>query len=137
MNAEDEVARLLREYGGTLVRSKTHNVYKFPDGKIFTTPKTPSDHRTWANQLQQLRFLLGITHAKKKSTKRQPKKGVGKPLYRVDPPVVNRRNPLEGFVFPESRHRPYDECLPVAIERVPMTPMWCWMRRLFGYGGES
>lgn len=136
MSAEDDVRRLLKEYGAVLMRSNNHNIYKFPDGRIFTMVKTPSDHRTWKNQLQQLHELLGIRREIHKNPNRKSKHGVGKPLYRADPPMVKRRNPLEGFEFRSLAYK-YEGCVPVSIERVPITPVWCWMRRLFGYGGKN
>jgi hypothetical protein len=134
MSAQDEVERLLKAHGAVLVRSKNHLIYKFSDGKIFTVPATPSDYRAWANALHTLRDLLGVKREVKKNPKRKCKKGVGKPLYRAEPPVVRRKNPLEGFEFPAFRR--YKECAPMAVERVPMTPVWCWMRRLIGHGGK-
>jgi predicted RNA binding protein YcfA (HicA-like mRNA interferase family) len=135
MSAQDEVDRLLKEHGAVLVRSKNHLIYKFSDGKIFTVPATPSDYRAWANALHTLRDLLGVKREVKKNPNRKRKKGASKQLYRAEPPVVRRRNPLEGFTF-RSLEWKYEGCLPVTVEQVPMTPMWCWMRNLFGYGGK-
>jgi hypothetical protein len=135
MSAEDEVERLLKSNGAVLVRSKNHLIYRFPDGKLFTTPKTPSDYRTWANQLHELRELLGIKRDVHKNPNRKQKRGTGKPLYQAEPSVRQRRNPLEGFEFPSHAYK-YEGCVPMPVERVPMTPVWCWMRRLFGYGGK-
>lgn len=46
---ELEIAQILKEHHGVLVRTKRHNVYKFPDGRMFTTSCTPSDFRAANN----------------------------------------------------------------------------------------
>lgn len=51
---------LLREHRATLVRTKRHLVYKFPDGKTFVQACTPSDVHALDNQLRDLKRLLGI-----------------------------------------------------------------------------
>ena len=61
MNPEAEVSRLIKQHGGVLVRTKRHKVWKFPDGRVFTTAATPSDYRAYANQLTDLKRTLGLT----------------------------------------------------------------------------
>lgn len=52
------VLRTINEHGGRLVRRKRHLVFRFPDGRKFVAPKTPSDLRAWRNSLSVLmRFL--------------------------------------------------------------------------------
>jgi hypothetical protein len=87
MNAEDEVRMLLHDHGAVLVRRRTHRVYRFPDGRSFTLPRSPSDHRWSQNALQDLRRLLGVERALHKNANRKRKPGMGpstKNGYRAD-----------------------------------------------------
>jgi hypothetical protein len=52
---QEQVEDLLKEHGAVLTRTRKHNVWKFPDGRTFTTAKTASDLHSWANSLQQLK----------------------------------------------------------------------------------
>ena len=61
MNEEEEVYQLLKKHGAVLDRQKRHNVWKFPDGRIFTQSRTPSDWRAPLNQLSDLRRMLGVS----------------------------------------------------------------------------
>ena len=63
MNAIAETDRLLAEHGAILVREGKHRVYQLPGGRVFTRPKTPSDHRSTLNSLANLRRVLGIRRA--------------------------------------------------------------------------
>lgn len=54
------VLRIIHENGGRLVRQKRHLVFRFPDGRKFVVPKTPSDLRAWRNSLSILMRLLGV-----------------------------------------------------------------------------
>jgi hypothetical protein len=60
MNPEDEVIKLLREHDAVLSRRGKHNVWALPNGKTFTTARSPSDWRAGVNSLHDLRILLGI-----------------------------------------------------------------------------
>lgn len=60
MDPNVEIERLLQERGAVLVRQGNHNVYKLPNGKMFTRAKTPSDVRSAHNSLRDLRHCLGI-----------------------------------------------------------------------------
>jgi len=60
MNPATEVSRLLTASGAVLVRSNGHRIYRFPDGTNWVTPNTPSDWRSWKNNLADLRRRLGI-----------------------------------------------------------------------------
>ena len=52
------VLRIIHENGGRLVRQKRHLVFRFPGGRMFVVPKTPSDLRAWRNSHAALmRFL--------------------------------------------------------------------------------
>lgn len=66
-----EVARILKEHRAVLVRTNRHEVWKFPDGRIFTQPHTPSDWRTSANQLTDLRRMLGLGDGRGKPGERR------------------------------------------------------------------
>ena len=75
MKYEAEIQRLLDEHGAVLSRTNRHNVYKFPDGRIFTMSKTPSDYRTAMEQLQDLRKVLGIADPERgQPGERRPRK---------------------------------------------------------------
>jgi hypothetical protein len=61
MNADHKaVLGLLKQHGACLVRQNGHGVWRLPDGKMFTTPSTPSDCRAWKNSLSDLRRILGV-----------------------------------------------------------------------------
>lgn len=62
MNAATEIDRLLDEHGAVLLREDKHRVYRLPNGQKFTSPKTPSDHRSMRNNLSSLRHALGVVH---------------------------------------------------------------------------
>jgi hypothetical protein len=83
MNAEQEIIRLLREHGAVWERQRKHTVYRFPDGRIYVVPFSPSDHHSVNNSLSDLRKLLGIQREIHKNPKRTHKSGVGKQLYRT------------------------------------------------------
>lgn len=65
MDARAEVERLLKEYGGILIRHKKHRIWKLPSGKKWTTPSTPSDTCSWQNNLGELRLMLGLKSSDK------------------------------------------------------------------------
>ena len=54
------VLRIIHENGGRLVRRKRHLVFRFPDGRKFVAPSTPSDLRAWRNSLSVLMRFLGV-----------------------------------------------------------------------------
>lgn len=58
MAAQDEINRLLKANGATLVRQGNHLVHELPSGIKFVTSKTPSDTRTPKNELARLKRLL-------------------------------------------------------------------------------
>ena len=53
-----ELDQLLRDSGAVLVREKKHRVYRLPSGRNLVLSKTPSDRRTEANQIRDLRRLI-------------------------------------------------------------------------------
>jgi hypothetical protein len=59
MSPHAEVTRLLAESGAQLVRQGKHHIHRLPDGTNWVTPATPSDHRSWRNNLSGLRRKLG------------------------------------------------------------------------------
>jgi hypothetical protein len=62
---QKQVEKTLTDHGAVLVRQKKHKVWKFPDGRIFTTASTPSDHRAWMNILSDLNKVLQKQRARK------------------------------------------------------------------------
>lgn len=87
----ERVEELIREYGGLLVRTKRHFVYRFPDGRIFILSSTPSDSHTERNSLADLRKFLGIKRESNKNPDRKRKTGVA----RFNPTVVSHVNTLD------------------------------------------
>lgn len=133
---QNEIDALLKEHGAVLDRTKKHRVWKLPDGRIWVQGSTPSDVRAARNNLAQLRKMLGVEREIRKNPNRAEKKGAeGKPVYRSEIKPREKPNPLAGFVFRSLEYR-YRECLPVHVEKVPMTPLWCILRNLIGYGGR-
>jgi hypothetical protein len=55
---EKQLETTLREMGAVLVRTKRHNVYRFPDGRTYAQPQSSSDWRSTRNALGDLRHLL-------------------------------------------------------------------------------
>lgn len=55
-----EIENILREHGAVLHRRKKHKVFRFPDGKVFIQSSTSSDERSAANNLTDLKRLLGL-----------------------------------------------------------------------------
>ena len=49
---------LFKASGAVLVRSKKHYVYRFPTGKIYVVPGTPSCPFAYTNCLKKLRRML-------------------------------------------------------------------------------
>lgn len=50
----EEVMRLLKEHGAVLERTKKHAVWRFPDGRSFALPTSPSRSSSWDNNLHDL-----------------------------------------------------------------------------------
>jgi hypothetical protein len=60
MNPDVEVERLLAEHGAVLARGRKHQVWRLPNGQMFTRASTPGDVRAGWNQLADLRRALGL-----------------------------------------------------------------------------
>lgn len=137
IGAEEELARLLRESGAVLVRKNRHLVYRLPNGQMYTMAATPSDFRAADNQLRQLRKVLGMKRETRKNPGRTAKKGApGAPKFMATTRPTEKPNPFAGMVF-RVREVKYKGCYPVDVRHVPMTPLWCLLRNLVGYGGET
>ncbi len=54
-NQQREVLELLHNYGYSLVRQRKHRIYKHATGRIWVCPNTPSDTRSWNNNLARLK----------------------------------------------------------------------------------
>ena len=59
MRRTTRLDRALAEAGARLERCRKHLVYRLPNGRIFVTPKSPSDTRGEENALRELRKLTG------------------------------------------------------------------------------
>lgn len=135
MDVDAEIRSLLKEHGAVLERTKKHKVWSFPDGRIWVEGSTPSDVRAARNNLSDLRKMLGVKREIRKNPERKHKTGVnGKQAYQSELKPHGKKNPFTGFVFRSLTYH-YDECYPVRIESVLMTPLWCILRNLIGYGG--
>jgi len=76
---KNSVLNLIAEHGGTLVRQRKHHIYRFPSGKVFVVPNTPSDIRAWHHSMATLKRLLGMRRPVQQAgippgTKRPPHK---------------------------------------------------------------
>ena len=69
-----EVMRILREHGAVLERTKTHKVWRFPDGRIHVLPGSPSCSHSWKNQLHDLRNFLELNEGRGQPGERRPRK---------------------------------------------------------------
>jgi hypothetical protein len=82
MDPRDEATELLIEAGATVARQKKHEVWKLPDGRIWTRSKTPSDSHSDQNNLSDLKKMLGIRDGGRSNPDRVKKKpahgGAGK-----------------------------------------------------------
>jgi len=85
MTPEHEVSRLLTASGAVLVRTNGHRVYRFPDGGNWITPLTPSDWRSWKNNLADLRRRLGIRPVQKMALESV------RPTHKPTPPTSDRK----------------------------------------------
>lgn len=100
---------------------------------------TPSDPRSDVNALAQLRRLLGVKREKREKVKNpgKTKKGApGKQKFVAETVLRAKRNPLAGVLFRPASVK-YDDCFAMRLERVPMTPVWCILRNMIGYGGRA
>jgi hypothetical protein len=68
-----EIKQLLDEHGFVLQRQSKHAVWRNPEGKVWVCSVSPSDHRTYANALGDLKRTIGV-----KTPKTPPKAREGK-----------------------------------------------------------
>lgn len=105
----DQVNELIQEHKGVLIRSKNHEVWRFPNGKTFVRAKTPSDVRADANNLSDLRKILGIEREQKIPGVRV--RTIHRPKPRPAPapvsaaPPVKRQHTIPLGTFAASIHR--------------------------------
>lgn len=78
MEAREQVNTLLTEHGAELVRKRKHEVWRFPDGRCFVRAQSASDKRADANNLSDLKKLLGIQNEHKEGERRAKRTGNGK-----------------------------------------------------------
>jgi predicted RNA binding protein YcfA (HicA-like mRNA interferase family) len=57
---EREILAMLNDAGARLARQRKHRIFRFPDGRIWVVPKTPSDVHAWKNNLSDLRRRLNL-----------------------------------------------------------------------------
>src|SRR5271165_1395589 len=64
MSIEEEIQKLLKQHRMILVRKRTHQCWKHPDGRTFVMSKTPSDANADAQRLRSLKKFLNIIELK-------------------------------------------------------------------------
>lgn len=132
-----EVIELMQAHGATLVRTKKHHVYEFPDGRHFTIAASPSDRRhAGMNAMRDLRRFLGQVPEHKAGERREKKrKTVRRKLWvATAPPKLEIRERFSIQLLSKLRPSlvaPKLECSPVRIERHQVTPMAIALGRLF------
>ena len=94
------VTSLIVQHGGVLRRKKKHEVWQFPNGRVFVRAATPSDHRADANNLSDLRKILGITPEPKMPGRPRPHK------QRPTEPTPARTHAPTSAPTPIPRQRP-------------------------------
>jgi hypothetical protein len=78
------VKELLKECGAVMLRKSKHEIWRLPNGQKFIVPISPSDKRTEANQLSDLKRLLGITkHETTVGERREKRRTLGRPEQRT------------------------------------------------------
>ena len=120
-----EVLKLLKESGAKQIRSKKHDIWELPDGQRYTLPATPSDHRSWKNNLAKLKWFLGRkvreekTHAdfahKKKKARAPKHKPHTKFLADLPPREERPPTPISESPLVTLRKKMLDEALQKAI----------------------
>lgn len=136
MTVREEIATLLKQHGAVLERQRKHQVWRFPDGRIYVQASTPSDSVcNDQNDLCQLRRMLGITRETNKNPQRRTKRGAprGPVVYEPIPIRPARVKGLANLRFRSLVAPKYRDCFPVRIQRVPMTPVWAILLHLFGW----
>lgn len=122
----EDVEALIKQYGGKLVRTKRHFVYKFPDGRCFTLACTPSDVNAELNNMAKLRKFLGLERIIYKNPDRKEKVGVqGTSVSKAEARGVRLRNwKKELYRETQKLHlfKPKVNCVGY-FQRVPMTPL--------------
>lgn len=78
MDKSREIESILKEHGAVLHRRKKHLVWRFPDGKIFIQASTASDERSIANNLGDLKKLLGLQSEHKEGERRVKTRTAGR-----------------------------------------------------------
>ena len=60
MDPKEELDRLIADNGGKKIRWKRHDVYKFPNGLVFTVSKTPECPFGFKHAVDDLKNFLGL-----------------------------------------------------------------------------
>lgn len=132
-----EVQKILRDHGAVLVRQKKHQVWKFPDGKVYVQASTPSDQRAAANQLSKLRNMLGLHGERGIPGDRREKvlKVAARPIPKARLSLSAASVPLAGLrdslmaVVRRSKPR-HVCCFPMEKRTILVSPVSIWMDRI-------
>lgn len=131
----DEQDRIFRQHGAVLVRQRKHEIWRFPDGKTFTRPKTPSDVCSDKNSLMCLKSMLGLNgergtpgHRREKKSKTRTKKVVRAELSKS--PAV-KDSGVYAQLMAIVRRPKYSDCFAMEKQIVLKTPMMVWLERWF------
>lgn len=74
MKKREQVNNLLSSIGAVLKRRKKHEVWELPNGKTLVRSQTPSDRRSDAQDLKELRHALGQVPEHKEGERREKKR---------------------------------------------------------------
>jgi hypothetical protein len=58
MSIEKEILHYMGSVGAVLVRSKRHNVWRLPNGRVVVTSQSPSDFRVFKNIVRDVKRAL-------------------------------------------------------------------------------
>lgn len=79
MSARTKVNDLLAQAGAVLKRKRKHEIWSLPNGQNFVRPATPSDTKSDANGLSDLKHALGIVKPAAVQGERRAKKAAHGP----------------------------------------------------------
>ena len=132
-----QVEELLKQHGAKLVRHKKHQVWRFPDGRVYVMSSTPSDYRAEDNNLRDLRRMLGIEREIRKNPLRQEKRGTARQTFirASSVPTATLRDKLSAAIGRKrdalpSLKKPRLDCVPYGLEPLPRTPLFAILMHL-------
>jgi hypothetical protein len=128
----EEVISELKQHGAALVRTKKHDVWRFPDGRSLTISRSPSDRKNAGlNAMRDLRRLLGTVpvHQDGERRERRRRSTVRARIPLLEPKPTNALMTIaDKLTMMQPRMRPSlvapkMQCSPVYLERIERTPL--------------